>query len=129
MISLKKLNKIYICSAVYGIFGSLCLVTLGMYLNYAMSEPQIAPSGDIVKDPSSVPHIHPNFYPIAIVVGVLALIICFATAIINSILLRRAEHKVKTILIEFAFIIIAFIVFVFVWGVAWQIICDMLTGI
>lgn len=129
MKALKKLNKIYICGAVFGIFASLCIVTLSMYLSYAMSEPQIAPSGEIVKDPSSVPHIHPNFYSIATVVGVVALIICFLSAIINSILLKKTERKIKTILIEFAFMIAAYMVFIFVWGVAWQIICDMLTGI
>ena len=103
---MKKLDKNYLCSIIYGIFGSLGFICL---VNFVMMTAIDFKSEN-----------HPYSYPFCIIAGFLSLIICIAAFCANINFLSDTERKAKTILKEFAFALIIFIACIFLWNGLWS---------
>lgn len=98
---MKKINSNYICSALYGIFGSLGLHCLVFW--YAMA----------VFNES---HKYPYLTPFSISAGFVSLIICISAFVYNINCLIKEKNKFKTIIKEILLTIILFIAFIYIWG-------------
>lgn len=104
---MKKFDRNYICSLIYGIFGSLGLVCL---TNFVMM--------------TAIDFKHENYpysYPFCIVGGFLSLIICIVAFCANINFLSDTERKSKTILKELVFAMITFIACIFLWNALWSV--------
>ena len=80
---MKKLDKNYLCSVIYGIFGSLGVIC---FINFVMMT-----AIDFKREN------YPYSYPFCIMGGFLSLIICIATFCANINFLSDTERKSKAI--------------------------------
>lgn len=94
-------NKTNIYSLIYGIFGCLGFICL---FNWYV----IVSFRETIK--------YPHKYPMYILLGMVSLIVCIVTFIMNIKTLMKEKNRVKYILIEVLFTLIIFILFFFIFG-------------
>lgn len=99
--NIKKIILKNVYSLIYGIFGCLGFICLFNWF-------AIVSFHEISK--------YPHRYKIYITLGIISLIVCIVTFILNIKTLMKEKNKVKYILLELLFTLIIFILFFFILG-------------